>query len=167
YLDADARRAMFGPPDATHTAPPPSPPEAPEAPAAPPAPAPLRTRHSGARVRSGGSVTGDADETVSDVVVIGGTARVMGEVDGDLVVIGGAAYLGPHAEVRKDVTVIGGTLSRHPRAHVGGRVTDVGPGATLRGCPFGRPPFNRTFLFGSVWGGLFAFVSTLCYLAAL
>jgi hypothetical protein len=167
YLDADARRAMFGPPDATHTAPPPSPPEAPEAPAAPPAPAPLRTRHSDARVRIGGSVTVDADETVSDVVVIGGTARVMGEVDGDLVVVGGAAYLGPHAEVRKDVTVIGGTLSRDPGAHVGGRVNDVGPGANLRGWRFGRAPFNRTFLFGSVWGGLFAFVSTLCYLAAL
>ena len=170
YLDADARRAMFGPSDATHTAPPtlpPGAPEAPEAPEAPSAPAPLRTRHSDARVRIGGSVTVDADETVSDVVVIGGTARVMGEVDGDLVVIGGAAYLGPHAEVRKDVTVIGGTLSRDPGAHVGGRVNDVGPGANLRGWRFGRPPFNRTFLFGSVWGGLFAFVSTLCYLAAL
>jgi hypothetical protein len=167
YLDVDARRAMFSTSDATPTAPPPAAPGDREAPEAPSAPAPPRTRHSDARVRIGGSVTVDADETVSDVVVIGGAAHVMGEVDGDVVVIGGAAYLGPHAEIRKDVTVIGGALSRDPGAHVGGRVNEVGPGVSLRGWRFGRLPVGATFLFGSMWGGLFAFVSTLCYLAAL
>lgn len=163
YLDADARRAMFGSANATETAPPP-PAAVPEAPSEP---APPRTRHSDARVRIGGSVTVDADESVSDVVVIGGTARVLGAVDGDVVVVGGAAYLGPHADVGKDITVIGGALSRDPGAHVGGRVNQVGRGVSVRGWPFGRMPFGSTFLFGSTWSRLFKFISTLCYLAVL
>jgi hypothetical protein len=166
YLDADARRAMFAPTAERPAPQPESPSTAPAAPEPPPPPVP-RTRHSDARVRIGGSATVEADESVSDVVVIGGSAHVMGEVEGDVVVIGGTAYLGPHAVVQKDVTVVGGSLSRDPNARVGGRVNQVGPGVRLNGLRVGRLPFGAAFLFGSMWGRLFAVVSTLAYLAIL
>jgi hypothetical protein len=167
YLDADARRAMFAPeaPSAPVQTPSEPPPVAPTAPEPPPPPV-ERARHSDARVRIGGSVTVDADESVEDVVVIGGSAHVMGEVTGDVVVVGGTAYLGPQAEIRKDVTIVGGSLDRDPKARVHGRVNEVGPGVRLHGLRFGRLPFGTLFL-GSMWGGLFAFFSTLIYMAIL
>ena len=166
YLDADARRAMFGPEAPPAPAQPSSEPSAAPIPPEPPLPTPARSRHSDARVRIGGSVTVDADESVEDVVVIGGSAHVMGEVTGDVVVIGGTAYLGPGSDVRKDVTIVGGSLDRDPKARVGGRVNEVGPGVGLHGLRFGRTPFGTIFL-GSMWGGLFAFISTMIYLAIL
>jgi hypothetical protein len=119
-------------------------------------------------VRIGGSVTVDEDESVNDVVVIGGSARVQGEVKGDLVVIGGLVELGPRAEVGKDITVIGGRLRRDPEARVGGRINQIGPGLSLSGLRFGRFTFGPAmFFWGSVWGGLFAFLSTLMRLVIL
>lgn len=166
YLEPEARSALFGVPDEAKPRPPAppaaaaEPPEAPEPPSAPP---PARTRRSDARVRIGGSVTVDADESVEDVVVIGGSAHVMGQVEGDVVVIGGTADLGPHADIGKDVTVVGGSLNRDAGAHVGGRINQVGPGFGMRGLHPIRLP--QSFFFGSSLGGLFAFASTMFYLA--
>ena len=185
YLDPQARRALFAP------APAPSAPAAP-APSAPPAAAPAapapppaeptppeppgeRMRHSGARVRFGGSVTVDRDEIVSDsVVVFGGSARIDGEVDGDVVVMGGAVTLGPTANVARDVVVIGGRLHRDSAARIGGRVNEIGAGSLdLDGVRFGRFPWMGGWRWGSVWGGMFALMSTgarlivLCLLACL
>jgi hypothetical protein len=166
YLEPDARRALFAldaPPTPPTSPTPGTPPEAPR-----PPPSPRRSRHSDDRMRIGGSITVDADESVNDVVVIGGSAHIHGEVTGDVVVIGGLVDLGPHADVRNDVTVVGGTLRRDPNAHVGGRVNEVGPGLNLRGLRVGRLPFGPGMLFwGTMWGGLFAFVSTLIRLAIL
>jgi hypothetical protein len=162
YLEPDARRALFAT-GATSTA---QPVEAPEPPPAPPAR--RRSRHSEDRVRIGGSVTVDADESVNDVVVIGGSAHVQGQVRENVVVIGGLVELGPHAEVGQDVTVVGGTLRRDPNAHVAGRVNEIGPGLSLRGLRVVRFPFGpAAFFWGSTWGGLFAFVSTVMRLAIL
>jgi hypothetical protein len=119
-------------------------------------------------VRIGGSVTVDADESVNDVVVIGGSAYVKGEVTGDVVVIGGLVELGPHADVGNDITVVGGRFRRDPDARVRGRVNQIGPGISLNGLRFGRWPFGpATFFWGSMWGGLFAFLSTLMRLVIL
>src|SRR5262249_11500977 len=94
-LDPDTRRAIAG-----VTPPPPPPPSVPTppaeaAPAAPPkpsdVPSPPRTRRSNERVRIGGRVVVDADEVVSEVVLIGGTARIDGQVNGDVAIIGGRA----------------------------------------------------------------------------
>jgi hypothetical protein len=164
YLEPEARRALFGGPDDAKPAPPAAAGEPPDAPEPPSPPPPARTRRSDARVRIGGSVTVDADESVEDVVVIGGSAHVMGQVEGDVVVIGGTADLGPHADIGKDVTVVGGSLNRAAGAHVGGHINDqVGPGFGMRGLHPIRLP--RSFFFGSSLGGLFAFASTLFYLA--
>jgi hypothetical protein len=164
YLEPDERRALF----ATDT---PSFPQTAEAPETPPSPpSPRRARYSDDRFRIGGSITVDADESVKDVVVIGGSAHIQGEVTGDIVVVGGMVELGPNAEVAKDVTVVGGTLRRNPTARVAGRVNQIGPGLSLGGLRvgMGRFPFSPAmFFWGSIWGGLFAFMSTVVRLAIL
>lgn len=163
YLEPDARRALFDRDAPSTPQTPEAPPEAPRAP-----PAPQRARHSDDRVRIGGSITVDADESVNDVVVIGGSAHVQGEVTGDIVVIGGLIELGPQADVRRDVTVVGGTLRRDPGARVGGRVNQIGPGLRFHGLRVTRFPFGPAmFFWDSMWGGLFAFVTTLIRIAIL
>jgi hypothetical protein len=114
-------------------------------------------RRSGAVVRFGGNVTVPANETVADdVVVIGGSADIDGEVEGEVVVVGGTCQLGPHAQIRRDVTVVGGTLDRDPGAVVGGRVNEVGVG----GSTIGLRPFRRHsgFNFGAPFSRLTPFV---------
>src|SRR5438309_727334 len=110
--------------------PPPPPPERPAPPLERPSPEqppqppePLRSRRSSDRVHIGGSVTVDADETIDgDVVAIGGSARVRGEVRGEVVAIGGYVELGPNAIVRKGITVVGRTVRRDPAARVDGAI---------------------------------------------
>lgn len=101
-------------------------------------------------VRFGGYVHVPADERVrGDVVVIGGSLRVDGEVTRDIVVIGGSAEFGPEAVARRDVTVVGGRVTRHPGARfdrglnevsLGGLDLDLG--GMDRGPWFGWPRFG-------------------------
>lgn len=153
YLDPAQRRALFDSAPAARGATlpatgstppaPPAPPAIPDAPAppAPPEPPrPPRERGHGDRVRFGGNVDVDEGESVDgDVVVIGGSAQVDGEVLGDVVVVGGSLRLGPKADVTKDAVVVGGTLERAPGARVGGKVENVSVG----GMDFGRWRFPR------------------------
>lgn len=123
YLTASERRAAFGEPGADRL-----PPVEVERDTAQVAgeDAGRRTRRSRSRVRVGGSVTVGPDEFVSDdVVAIGGSVRVDGEVGGDVVAVGGSVDLGPGARVRRDVTVVGGQLRRDPTAQIGGEVNEV------------------------------------------
>ena len=177
YLEPDVRRALFAPPAPSAPARPPAavvpsePSPAPEpsaAPEPPTRPTPPR-RLSGPRIRFGGNVTVDRDEVVSDsVVVIGGSATVYGEVDGDVVVIGGTASLGPDANVTRDVVVIGGILNRDAGARIGGKLNEIGTGTIdLRGLRWRRFPWNGAFWWGSMWGSLFALMSTGTRLAVL
>ncbi len=57
----------------------------------------------------------------SHAVVIHGSARVAGRVEGDLIVLGGAAELGPTAQILGDVFVLGGNVQVAPGAILGGR----------------------------------------------
>lgn len=133
YLDNAARADLARsqtPKPAERTSPPPTLPGAdsdrarfPEEPRSP------RSRRRDEIVRIGGSVTVPADESVrGDVVVVGGSARIEGEVDGEVVVVGGSAQFGPQADVRGDVTVVGGGLFRHESAIIRGGVHEVGLG---------------------------------------
>jgi hypothetical protein len=134
FLDAAARRALFGSEPAATPAPavPPTSPEAPPS-AAPPSVAPgegwsetARYRHGGARVRFGGDVTVAEDEAVGDdVVVIIGSAHIQGRVDGAVVAVGGSVRLGPKAVVRGDVTAVGGGVERATGAVVAGEINEV------------------------------------------
>lgn len=122
YRDAAARRALFESPQA----PPAAAADAPD----PPSGADRRpSRRSDSRVRIGGGVTVEADEIVAgDVVVIGGSARVNGEVRGDVVAVGGSVELGPNAVVTGDTVVVGGTLRRDPTADVRGEIQQISLG---------------------------------------
>lgn len=128
YLDSAARRSLAAgkTPPAKPADPAPSvdsPPMEPEAPRIP------RARRREDIVRIGGSVSVDSDEYVrGDVVVIGGSANIDGEVNGDVAVVGGSARLGPKADVRGDITVVGGGLARDPGAITRGAINEVGFG---------------------------------------
>jgi hypothetical protein len=77
-------------------------------------------------VRFGGSVQVDVDERVrGDIVVIGGSLTVDGEVHGDVTVVGGSVRFGPEAIAHRDVTVIGGRLTRAPGAQFSRGVNEV------------------------------------------
>ena len=184
YLDDAQRRALFGAPPSAGSLPaeavpppPPPPPTPPEPPAVRPNDSERRVRarrDRGDRVRFGGSVTVTENESVAgDVVVIGGSADIDGEVTGDVVVVGGSLRLGPHADVLKDAVIVGGSLDRDPGARVGGRVQEVGVGA-LNFDGFRRPRgFSRDWFSSGLFGSTFSLVATLirvgvlCLLAAL
>jgi uncharacterized RDD family membrane protein YckC len=92
------------------------------------APAVVRGKGSRARSHRGGpeprvAICSDLllreNETASDVVVIGGVARIEGKITQNLVVVLGEAKLGPKAEVRKDLVVMGGGLEADPEAKIG------------------------------------------------
>lgn len=61
-------------------------------------------------------------EALGDVAALEGSAEVTGRVDGDVVVLGGDARLGPRAQVGGDVFVLGGTVHADPGARVSGRM---------------------------------------------
>jgi hypothetical protein len=171
YLPAAERRALFerqGPvPPAPVEAPSPLPPV--EAPAGESRPVRTRDHH----VRIGGSVTVQEDEVVNeDVVAIGGSVRIDGEVGGDVVAVFGDIDLGPRANVRRDVTVVGGTLRRDPSSTIGGEVNEIGFDrfTDFRG-PRGFPPrwpwwgwpANEAFRLG----GTLMHAAILCLFAGL
>lgn len=98
-------------------------------------------------VRFGGNVTVDKDEHVAgEVVVFGGTARILGTVEDELVVFGGTAdlqgtvegdvsvvggtlKLGPQSVVEGDVSVAGGSIQREPGSRVDGKIDEVSVGS--------------------------------------
>ena len=126
-------------------------------------------RGSGDRVRFGGTVTVNENETVDgDVVVIAGRALVRGRVTGDVVVVGGGAELGPQAEVGKDVVVVGGQLSRDPAARVSGEVHTIGVGP-LTIDPRVRMPHLGfwDWSWSNPLGSAFSLMSTVARLAIL
>jgi hypothetical protein len=170
YLDAAAQRTLFGAPDTTLA--PPPPPAVPQLPERPEPPDRGRSRRSGEKIRIAGSVTVGPDEVISgDVVAIGGSAHVFGEVRGDVVAIGGMVELGPNAIVHKDVTVVGGTLRRDPSARIEGELHEVGVGA-LSGVRW-TPPSLAGLWWGWTLGAVYALLATfirvavLCLLAAV
>ena len=128
----------------------------------------------GDRIRFAGNISVEEGEVVDgDVVSIGGSTRVDGEVTGDAVAIGGSLELGPHANVLGDAVSVGGSLKRDPGARVGGKVVDVGGGA---GLSLGRWPWGRfsrpgLFPFGALFlgaaAGVLALMSTLVRVAVL
>lgn len=77
-------------------------------------------------VRIGSDVTVEKGTTVNDVVVIDGNAAVAGNVDGNIVIIGGSLKLGPGVRVAREIVLIGAGIERDPSAIIVGKVTEVG-----------------------------------------
>lgn len=75
----------------------------------------------------GGSLEVDG-EVLSDAVVIGGGVEVQGSIHGDLTAVGGSISIGPDAEINGDVTSVGGTIDDPYNRVRGGAVqVDLGP----------------------------------------
>jgi hypothetical protein len=173
YLDPAARRVLLGlagssspqTPEAPQTTPP-SPPPLP--PSGPLSPRPRRGRHGGDRVRFGGTVTVREDEIVQgDVVAIGGSVDIDGEVTGDVVAVGGSVELGPHAIAGKDVVVVGGSFRRAEGARIDGKLSEISGGNfDFSGLRWGRIPFGAPW---SSWGlgSTFRLASTITRLLVL
>ena len=89
-------------------------------------PAPERRVVRGDIVRFGRRVHVPVDERRrGDIVVIGGSLVVDGEVLGNITVIGGSAEFGPEAIARREVTIVGGRLRRDPGARFPRGVNEV------------------------------------------
>jgi hypothetical protein len=102
------------------------------------------------RVSFGSSLTVEENEIAREVVVIGGSVDVRGEVQGDAVAIGGSVEI--QGRVSGNVTAVGGSVSLGPEARVHGEVVAVGgavdrdPGAEVYG--------QVTELSFLPWGGI-------------
>jgi hypothetical protein len=179
YLDGAQRRALFGGAAAASPAIPaaPAPPDPSTAPVPTPPLPPIesterRRVRRGDRLRFGGNVRVDEDEVITgDVVAIGGSARIDGEVRGEVVVVGGNVELGPRALITRDLAVIGGMLQRAEGARVQGQLHEIGVGELDFGDfapwrdwrPGSMRGFTRTFALMSTLGR----VAILCVLGAL
>jgi hypothetical protein len=176
YLDAAGRRAFFAGPAAVPAPPAPQALPAPAAPLAAPSGAradtregwseTARYRHGGARVRFGGDVAVAEDEAIDDdVVVILGSARVDGRVDGAVVAVGGSVHLGPKADVRGDVTAVGGTVERSKGSVVQGQINEVRISKPTFGPLVSVHPWHEWQWFGDTvrnpFGGSVDLVATL------
>lgn len=110
-------------------------------------------------VAIGGSVDVLGD-VIGDVVAIGGAVAVDGSVSGDVIAVGGAIKLGPNANINGDVTAVGGSVNRNPDAVVRGEVAVVNIAQGFRYGFAGFAPFAWnwfSFPFGIVYiAGLFA-----------
>lgn len=60
-------------------------------------------------------------QAASDVAAVNGSVRVTGQVEGDVIVLGGGVELGSTARVRGDVFVLGGSIEAASGASIGGR----------------------------------------------
>jgi hypothetical protein len=78
------------------------------------------------RVVTGGKARVERGETVKDLVVMGGSAEVLGTVTGDLAILGGSAVVRSGGKVEGDTTVIGGKLELEDGAEVDGDVGILG-----------------------------------------
>ena len=76
-------------------------------------------------VRTGESITISREQIVDgDVVAIGGSVTVLGEVRGDVVALGGNVALREGASISGDAVAIGGRIKREEGSHLGGQ--DIG-----------------------------------------
>ncbi len=76
------------------------------------------------RISFASSLTVEEHESVREVVVIGGSLEVLGEIDGDAVAVGGSVDV--QGEVEGSVTAVGGSVSLSPEAVVDGDVAAIG-----------------------------------------
>jgi hypothetical protein len=84
------------------------------------------SRRRSARVRIGSDLVIDEDERVEDAAVaILGSVIVNGEVNGDVVAVGGDVRLGPRAAVRGNVTAVGGSVVTEAGAQFVGDAHEV------------------------------------------
>ncbi len=87
-------------------------------------------------VAIGGSIRVDGD-IYGDAIAVGGSIRVDGSVTGDVVAVGGGVKLGAEAEVLGEVTSVGGRVDLAEGARVHGSVNEVSIGKSIFPLNFG------------------------------
>jgi hypothetical protein len=90
----------------------------------------------GSMVRLNEDALVPAGRTVADVVVLNGSAEVLGRVTGNVVVLRGNAVLRAGAAVDGDVVCIGGKLDAAPTAVVTGSKVEIGGKIGWQALPF-------------------------------
>jgi hypothetical protein len=127
-----------------------------------------RGRRSGERFRIGRSVTVDADEVVQgDVVAIGGSVHVLGQVRGEVVSIAGSVELGPNAVITRDVTVVGGMLRTTPTSRIEGEIHEIGIGGIGADGDWRWGPSLATLWWGWTMSAAFALLASIVRVAVL
>lgn len=87
----------------------------------------------------GGSERIESTDTVRDLMVLGGSAEILGTVTGDVLVVGGRARLREGSHVLGDVAAVGGSVSLDDGSRVDGDLMRLGgsmdraPGAIVSG----------------------------------
>lgn len=166
YLDLSAQRALTDAAPADAVIPAAATPNRDSDRSATPAPSGVERRSGrGDVVRIfSGHVTVPRDERIrGDVVVIGGSAQIDGEVTGDVSVIMGPLDLGTDAVVRGEVNVVGGPLRRAPGARIEGSVHEV----AMRGIGRRRPWSLPGLMFSSFLARVGSLVGTVLRIALL
>ena len=123
-------------------------------------------RMTGSRIAIGQDVRVEADEEVSDtLIVIGGSATIEGRVRDGILVVGGDAHLGPRAEVTGEIVLVGGHLLRDDGSRHAGRVNYISFGDWWQR----SAPWLPRVTFGEFgrWVGLAATMLRISLLAVL
>ena len=89
----------------------------------------------------------EGDTSNEPIVVIGGSARIDGRVDDDVVVIGGGLHLGPKGVVAGNAVTIGGAVTLDPGASVQGSIDE----AVI---PWPAVTFHPDWIGDGWWAGL-------------
>jgi len=120
-----------------------------------------RFRGDGVHLRIFRDYTLAEGETANEpIVVIGGSARIDGRVDDDVVVVGGGLHLGPKAIVEGNAVSVMGTIELEPGAAVHGSIDEAV--APWGGITFGTGWNNEAWWRGlSFWGSMFRLSLTL------
>jgi hypothetical protein len=119
-------------------------------------------------VAIGGSITVEG-EVMGDAVSVWGSERIDGLVTGTAVSVLGGVHLGPNARVMQDVVAVGGSVEREPGAEVLGQVTEV---SLWRGMVFpglgGWPRLNIDRVHASYFdGALLRFLRCVIFVLVL
>ena len=104
----------------------------------------------------GSHYTLPAGQSVEELVIVGGSATIRGQVEGDAVVIGGSAELAGTASVDGDFVVVGGSVAVAPGAEVYGDMVVVGGGVDT---PPGFTPGGELVTVGPSIQGLIPFLT--------
>jgi len=112
-------------------------------------------------VKIGSDVLIEKGTTVNDVVLIDGNLEVSGDVDGNIVLIGGFLRLAPGVKVAGHVVLIGAGIERSPSAVIGGKITEVDVPSSV---PFA--PAFKSFLKGG-WLAAWVAISMMVLLGFL
>jgi hypothetical protein len=99
----------------------------------------------------------EGETSAEPIVVIGGSARIDGRVEDDVVVVGGGLRLGPKAVIQGNAVTVGGSVSLEPGASVQGTIDEavLWPGVTV------DPDWSAWWPTVTFWGSVFRLSFTM------